>query len=79
MREMVSRIRQIDAMREIRYTPDPEQRRRMMRGAYAVRDISKGETIGADDVIALRPMAGRMPHEVIGTVAGQAYRSGDAL
>ena len=79
LRELVSRIRHIESMREVCYMPSAEQRKRMMRGAYATRDIEKGETIGEDDLIALRPCTGRTPWALRGTRAQKDYRKGEPI
>lgn len=76
---LVSRIRQLETMLGSCYTPPSENRRKMMRGAYAARDMAPGEILGEEDIIALRPATQRIPWDVIGFRAHDGYNMGDPI
>ena len=79
MREMVSRIRQVEQMVKSCYTAPLEVRKRMMRGAYAAADIARNTTIGMGDMVALRPCEGRTPWQLRGSRAQRDFTIGEAI
>ena len=79
MSMLVNTVREIDKMCQIRYNPDPDAVKSLMRGAYAHKDIVEGQRMTRNDIIMLRPATGVTLEDVLGKTANRAYKRLEAI